>query len=208
MPRLFSTFSYCPNSFGQKFLDFPPSAAPDFSGPCHLTRASNCPLKPGTLDALHAVSLCTKVHMIIFKNIIITLSTRHNELVHKRTKLAVGLIVPPGKVSLWRLLPTTQAHKAIPKKQQTKKHRQTYESSTKRCFHNDQDWLYSKSIMNLEFSAQINFDGGIFCIFVLASPRQLNVASQASQSSDLSAHLQPLAFSPTSTQVYKSQDVF
>ena len=71
-----------------------------FSGPCHLTRASNCPLKPGTPDALHAVSACTKVHMMIFKNIIITLSTRHNELVHKRTKLAVGLIVPPGKVSL------------------------------------------------------------------------------------------------------------
>ena len=43
---------------------------------------------------------------MIIKNIIITLSIGHNERVYKRSKLAVGLIVPPGKVL--RLLPTTQ----------------------------------------------------------------------------------------------------
>ena len=38
---------------------------------------------------------------MIIKNIIITLSIGHNERVYKRSKLAVGLIVPPGKVLIY-----------------------------------------------------------------------------------------------------------
>ena len=99
MLRLFCTFSYWPNSFGQIFLDFPPPAACSWFfwslSPDPCLELPSQTLEPKALyihdERLH------KSWWWWSKASLSHLCAGHNERVHKRTKLAVGLIVPPGK---------------------------------------------------------------------------------------------------------------